>query len=131
MKLESDMRDREAYVGRLSQQLQASIAEAKSAQAATLALQHEIETYKTMLTKVAELSGEVSRYDGQLKSMAQEFTNKGTQLDRLVVGVPPHEPDGSHMVVGGDETIDREPIDGRREVQRSGLELKKIGRAHV
>ena len=83
VKLESDMRDREAYVGRLSQQLQASIAEAKSAQAATLALQHEIETYKTMLTKVAELSGEVSRYDGQLTSLAQEFTNKGTQLDRL------------------------------------------------
>ncbi len=83
LKLESDMRDREAYVGRLSQQLQASIAEAKTAQATAQALQHEVETYKTMLTKVAELSGEVSRYDGQLKSMAQEVTNKGTQLDRL------------------------------------------------
>ncbi|MEQ1794948.1 MAG: hypothetical protein ABL970_12235 [Nitrospira sp.] len=83
LKVESDMRDREAYVGRLSQQLQASIAEAKTAQATTQELQHEVATYKAMLTKVAELSGEVSRYDGQLKSMAQEFTTKGNQLDRL------------------------------------------------
>ena len=83
LKLESNMQDREAYVARLSQQLQASIAEAKAAQATTQELHHEVETYKAMLTKVAELSGEVSRYDGQLKSMAQEFTNKGNQLDRL------------------------------------------------
>ena len=61
LKLESDMRDREAYVGRLSQQLQASIAEAKAAQATTQELQHEVASYKAMLTKVAELSGEVSR----------------------------------------------------------------------
>lgn len=83
LKLESDMRDREAYVGRLSQQLQAAIAETKAAQAVSQGLQHEVETYKGMLAKVAELSEEISRYDGQLKSMAQEFTNKGNQLDRL------------------------------------------------
>lgn len=77
------MRDREAYVSRLSQQLQAAQAETKSAQTASQELQKEVLTYKGMLIKVAELSGEVSRYDGQLKSMAQEFTNKGTQLDRL------------------------------------------------
>lgn len=83
LKLESDMRDREAYVGRLSQQLQAAIAETKAAQVTSQALQQEVEAYKGMLTKVAELSGEVSRYDGQLKSIAQEFANKGNQLDRL------------------------------------------------
>ena len=83
MKLESDMRDREAYVARLSQQLQAAIAETKAAQVTSQDLQREVETYKGMLAKVAELSGEVSRYDGQLKSMAQDFANKGNQLDRL------------------------------------------------
>ena len=83
LKLESDMRDREAYVARLSQQLQASTAEAKTAQATTQALQQEVATYKVVLSKVAELSGEVSRYDGQLKSMAQDFVTKGNQLDRL------------------------------------------------
>lgn len=83
LKLESDLRDREAYVGRISQQLQTAIAESKAAQVTSQELQHEIQTYKAMLAKVAELSGEVSRYDGQMKSMAQEFTNKGNQLDRL------------------------------------------------
>lgn len=83
LKLESDMRDREAYVARLSQQLQASTAEAKAAQATTQALQQEVATYKVVLSKVAELSGEVSRYDAQLKSMAQDFASKGNQLDRM------------------------------------------------
>ncbi len=83
LKLESDMRDREAYVARLSEQLQASITEAKTAQATTQALQQEIATYKVVLSKVAELSGEVSRYDSQMKSMAQDFISKGNQLDRM------------------------------------------------
>lgn len=83
LKLESDMRDREAYVARLSQQLQASTAEAKAAQATTQELQQEVATYKVVLSKVAELSGEVSRYDGQLRSMAQDFASKGNQLDRM------------------------------------------------
>lgn len=81
--LEADLRDREAYVGRLTQQLQTSIAEAKAAQTATQELQREITTYKGLLAKVAELAGEVSRYDSQLKSMAQEFLSKGSQLDKL------------------------------------------------
>jgi uncharacterized Zn finger protein len=81
--LESDMRDREAYVGRLTQQLQASIAEAKTAQAASQELQREVATYKGMLAKVSELAGEVSRYDGQIKSVADEILSKGTQLDKL------------------------------------------------
>lgn len=83
LKLESDMRDREAYVARLSQQLQASTAEVKTAQATTQALQQEVAAYKVVLSKVAEISGEVSRYDAQLKSMAQDFASKGNQLDRM------------------------------------------------
>ena len=81
--LESDMRDREAYVGRLTQQLQTSIAEAKTVQAASQELQHEVAIYKGMLTKVGELAGEVARYDGQMKSVAIDILNKGTQLDKL------------------------------------------------
>ncbi len=83
LKLESDMRDREAYVARLSQQLQASTAEAKTAQATAQALQQEVAIYKAALSKVAEVSGEISRYDSQFKSMAQDFVNKGNQLDRM------------------------------------------------
>lgn len=81
--LEADLRDREAYVGRLTQQLQTSIAEAKAAQTATQELQREVTTYKGLLAKVAELAGEVGRYDEQLKSIAQEFLSKGSQLDKL------------------------------------------------
>lgn len=81
--LEADLRDREAYIGRLTQQLQTSIAEAKAAQTTAQALQREVVTHKELFSKVAELAAEVSRYDGQLKSMAQEFLNKGSQLDKL------------------------------------------------
>jgi len=81
--LEADLRDREAYVGRLTQQLQTSIAEAKSVQTAMQELQREVTTYKGLLAKVSEMAGEVSLYDGQLKSLAQEFLNKGSELDKL------------------------------------------------
>jgi hypothetical protein len=81
--LEGDMRDREAYVGRLTQQLQASIAEAKAAQATSQELQREVAGYKSMLSKVGDLAGEIARYDGQMKSVASEILTKGTQLDKL------------------------------------------------
>jgi ribosomal protein L11 len=83
LNLESDMRDREAYVGRLTQQLQTSIAEAKTAQATSQELQREMATYKGMLAKVSELVGEAARYDGQIRSVASEILSKGTQLDKL------------------------------------------------
>jgi len=50
--LESKMREREAHVGRLTQQLEASMAEAKTVQA----------TYKEKLAKIGELANEVVRY---------------------------------------------------------------------
>lgn len=81
--LESEMRDREAYVGRLTQQLQSSIAEVKTAQATSQELQREVTAYREMLTKVAELAGEIAKYDGQFRTVATEILTKGTQLERL------------------------------------------------
>jgi len=83
LNLEADMRDREAYVGRLTQQLQTSIAEAKTAQDTSQELQREVSAYRGMLARVAELAGEIARYDGQIRSVASEILSKGTQLDRL------------------------------------------------
>lgn len=83
MNLEAEMRDREAYVGRLTQQLQTSITEAKAAQAASQELQREVALYKGMLAKVGELAGEVAHYDGQIKAVANDILTKGTQLDKL------------------------------------------------
>ncbi len=82
-RLQAEMRDREAYVGRLTQQLQASIAEAKAAQAKSQEQQAEIAMYKGMLAKLGELAGEVARYDVQIKAVATEILGKGTQLEKL------------------------------------------------
>ena len=81
--LESDMRAREAYVGRLTQQLQASMEEMKAAQANSQQLQQELTSCKEMLAKVAEVVSEVGSYDSQLKSIASEVLSKGSQLDKL------------------------------------------------
>ncbi len=81
--LTAEMRDREAYVGRLTQQLQTSIAETKAAQATSQELQREVATYMGLLSKVGELADELGRYDGQMKSMAHDILNKGSQLDKL------------------------------------------------
>ena len=81
--LESDMRDREAYVGRLTQQLQASLEEIKAAQASSQQLQQELNAYKEILAKVSEVASEVGGYGSQLKSVAGEVMSKGSQLDKL------------------------------------------------
>jgi len=81
--LESDMRDREAYVGRLTQQVQASMEEIKAAQASSQLLQQELTVCKEILAKVSEVASEVGSYDSQLKSIAGEVMSKGSQLDKL------------------------------------------------
>jgi chromosome segregation ATPase len=81
--LETERRDREAYVGRMTQQLQVSMTEMKAAQASSLQLQQELTTYRDMFVKVAEIASEVGSYDSQIKSIAVELLSKGTQLDKL------------------------------------------------
>lgn len=81
--LESDMRDREAYVGRLTQQLQASLEEIKASQAGSQQLQQELKACKEILGKVSEVASEVGNYGNQLKSVAGEVMSKGSQLDKL------------------------------------------------
>ncbi|MBK5281184.1 MAG: hypothetical protein ABIQ79_05455 [Nitrospiraceae bacterium] len=81
--LESDMRDREAYVGRLTQQVQASMEEIKVAQASSQQLQQELTACKEMLVKISEVASEVGSYDSKLTSIASEMMSKGSQLDKL------------------------------------------------
>jgi hypothetical protein len=81
--LESDIRDREAYVGRLTQQLQASMEEIKTTQTSSQQLQQELTACKDMLAKVSEVALEIGSYDNQLKSLAGEVLSKGSQLDKL------------------------------------------------
>jgi hypothetical protein len=81
--LESERRDREAYVERMTQQLQASMAEVKAALTQLQQLQQEVAGYHDMFTKVAEIASEVGGYDSQIKTIAGELISKGTQLDKL------------------------------------------------
>jgi hypothetical protein len=81
--LESDMRAREAYVGRLTQQLQASMEEIKAAQTNSQQLQQELTACKEMLAKVSEVASEVGSYDSQLTSIASEMMARGPQLNKL------------------------------------------------
>ncbi len=83
LNLESELRDREAYAGRLTQQLQSSVAEAKASQATSQELQREVTAYKAILTRVTELAGDISRFDGQVRSLAGDILDKGTQLEKL------------------------------------------------
>ncbi|HXF91844.1 MAG TPA: hypothetical protein VNK46_03725 [Nitrospiraceae bacterium] len=83
--LEADMRDREAYVGHLTHQLQISLDETKSAQAARRELQEELASYKTMLARTLEISKEIGRFDGQMKTLAGELMEKGSRLEALAV----------------------------------------------
>ena len=81
--LESDMRDREAYVGRLTQQLQASMEEIKATKASSQQLQQELTASQEMLARISEVASEVRSYDSQLKSLVAEMMSKGSQLDKL------------------------------------------------
>lgn len=81
--LAAEQRDREAYVGRMTQQLQASMAEVKAAQESSQQLQQELTSYKDMAVKLSEIASEVGGYDSQIKSIAGELLLKSTQLDKL------------------------------------------------
>lgn len=81
--LQSEMRDREAYIGRLSQQLQASITEAKSAQATSQSLQREAVGYKQILEHITELMDKVVKSEGEIRSAASDLLAKTIQLDKL------------------------------------------------
>lgn len=81
--LESEKIDREAYVGRLTQQLQTTIAEATATQSTLQEVQREVAGYKEILAQVTNLVGEVARYDGLIRSAASEILSKSTQLNTL------------------------------------------------
>ena len=81
--LQSEMRDREAYLGRLSQQLQTSIAEAKSAQAMSQSLRREVAGYKETLEHLTELTDRVIQSEGEIRSATRELLTKATHLDTL------------------------------------------------
>lgn len=83
LSFESERKDREAYIARMTQQLQASMTEVKAAQGTVQQLQQEVTDYKEMLSKVADIASDIGSYDSQVKSIAGELLSRGAQLDKL------------------------------------------------
>ena len=81
--LQSEQKDREAYLERLSQQLQVSIAEAKSAQAMSQSLQHEVAEHQEAFEHVTKLIDQVTRTEREIRSSASDLLAKSTNLDKL------------------------------------------------
>jgi hypothetical protein len=84
LSLEHQLKDREADVEHLAQQLRLSLEESKAVQALTQELQREVASYKEVLTRVSELTTEVVRHAGQMRAVTGNVPQKGSQLDTLV-----------------------------------------------
>ncbi|OQW33991.1 MAG: hypothetical protein A4C66_03970 [Nitrospira sp. HN-bin3] len=83
--LEAELRDRNAYAARLTQQLQASMAELKTAQAVSRNFEREVNTYRATLAKLGELTSEVAQYDEQIRTAAREILEKGSHFDKVAM----------------------------------------------
>lgn len=82
--LESQLKDRDASLGQLTQQLQTSLRENNAAQAIAQELQREVASYKEVLAKVSELTAEIVRHARQMRAVTGDMLQKGSQLDTLV-----------------------------------------------
>lgn len=82
--LESQLKDRDADVGQLTQQLQTSLREGNAAQATTQELQREVASYKEVLATVSKLTTEIVRYIAQMRAVTGDMQQKGSQLEKLV-----------------------------------------------
>ena len=82
--LDSQLKDRDADVGQLTQQLQTSLRENTAAQTTTQELQREVASYKEVLARVSELTTEIVRHVGQMRAVTGDMLQKGSQLEKLV-----------------------------------------------
>jgi hypothetical protein len=82
--LESQLKDRDADVGQLTQQLQTSLREGNAAQATAQELQREVASYKEVLATVSKLTTEIVRHIAQMRAVTGDMQQKGSQLEKLV-----------------------------------------------
>lgn len=81
--LDMDLRDREAMVARLTQDLEVSVKELKSLQVICKDLQREVDHHKAAANKTADLSRQIEQFDVEVKSIASLMTEKGRRLEGL------------------------------------------------
>ncbi len=81
--LDRDIRNRDAMVARLTQDLDSSVKESKSLQLMCCDLQREVEQHKTAVNKTTDLSRKVEQFDVEVKAIASLLTEKGRRLEGL------------------------------------------------
>lgn len=81
--LDADIRNREAIVARLTQDLDASVKESKSLQMICRDLQREVAQHKAAATKVTDLSKQVEQFEVEVQAIATLLNEKGRRLEGL------------------------------------------------
>jgi hypothetical protein len=81
--LETDLRTREAHLGRVTQQLQGCMQETKAAQAACDTLREELAGYAAMQSRVMEMSNGLEGLEEQIRKMASDFSSRAAHLNGL------------------------------------------------
>ena len=81
--LETDLRAREAHLGRVTQQLQGCMQETKAAQAACETLREELTGYAAMQSRVMEMSKGLDGLEEQVRKMASDFSSRAAHLNGL------------------------------------------------
>ncbi len=79
--LDAELRNRETLVGRLTQDLEASVQEAKSLQMISRDLQREVGLYRAAVGKSDELSKRIEAFDGEVKEIAGILAQKSRRLE--------------------------------------------------
>lgn len=87
VRLKAELRDRETHVRRLTQELQTSMDDAKTAQARSEELRLEVEVQNEKLARVAELATSIVTYEAQLRVAASDLLQKGSQFDKLASAI--------------------------------------------
>lgn len=82
-RLDLDVRDRDAMVARLTQDLDSSVKESKSLQLICKDLQREVEQQKLAANKTSDLSRQIEQFDVEVKVMASLLTDKSRRLENL------------------------------------------------
>jgi len=85
--LKAELDSREVQINRLTQQVQASVQDIKSAQDTSNTLQRELTQCHGILGKVSELSKDIERFESQIKTVAGDLVKQSSQLDHLSTSV--------------------------------------------
>lgn len=86
-RLTAEIRDREAHVRRLSEELRTSMDEMKATQTTAQALQLDLAAYQGAMAKVAEFATEMIKQENQMRAVAGELLQEGSPFDKFANSV--------------------------------------------